>query len=143
VNIDDNTNAFVTADNVFISDIGIRHWWGKYNSQSKQMMRMIGTVQYSAPPEALENGNLTTAADIWAIGCIGYELYTGSRLFENEAMIEHYSENNHLFDHTLHYSLQRRPRIREILIGCLGITEASRWKVWKLQEKLGPFGDPV
>jgi serine/threonine protein kinase len=143
VNIDDNANAFVAADQVFISDFGIRHWWGKYNRQTKQMMRMIGTVQYSAPPEALENGDLTTAADIWAIGCIGWELFTGSRLFENEAMIELYGNHTLPIDPIVQYKLQQRRRIHEILFACLDVKEANRWKIWKLQEKLGPFGAPV
>jgi serine/threonine protein kinase len=107
------------------------------------MMRMIGTVQYSAPPEALENGNLTTAADIWAIGCIGWELFTGSRLFENEPMIQRYKKGVLHIDPIILSSLEEYPRMHEILSGCLDSRVANRWDIWTLQAKLGPFGAPV
>lgn len=105
---------------------------------------MIGTVQYSAPPEALENGRLTPAVDIWAIGCIGWELFTGSRLFENEAMIEGYKKNGvPNVDPNLLSSLQRNSKVGEIISKCLEVNAADRWDIWTLQAKLGPFGAPV
>lgn len=104
---------------------------------------MIGTVHYSTPPEALEDGILTPAADIWAIGCIGWELFTGSRLFENEGMIESYKNGVPNIDPSLLSRLRRNPNMCEIISKCLEVNVANRWDIWTLQANLGPFGAPV
>jgi len=42
---------------------------------------IVGTFQYM-PPEQLEGGESDTRSDIWALGCVLYEMATGKRAFE-------------------------------------------------------------
>ena len=44
---------------------------------------MVGTMPYMAP-EQLQGGQVDSQADIWALGCILYEMATGARPFEGK-----------------------------------------------------------
>jgi len=58
----------------------------------------IQTLYYMAPEIILGNTNFTESVDLWSIGCIIYELFTGKYLFDiynyNNTYGEHYSEYN-------------------------------------------------
>ena len=45
---------------------------------------LLGTFQYMAP-EQLEGQEADTRADLWALGCVLYEMATGSRAFEGKS----------------------------------------------------------
>jgi serine/threonine protein kinase len=45
---------------------------------------IIGTFQYMAP-EQLEGHEADTRADVWALGCVLYEMATGKRAFEGKS----------------------------------------------------------
>jgi serine/threonine protein kinase len=132
--VDDHENGFIPSNNVFISDFGIRSWFTKYNRITNQMMRVVGTVQYVAP-EVLQNGKPALPADIWALGCIGYELFTGKRFFESEAMIENYIRTEYIDPIEL-ARIRERPWMCGVLSGCLQINPDDRSTVWKLHEIL-------
>jgi eukaryotic-like serine/threonine-protein kinase len=140
VKIDDNANGLIGFNNVSLSDFGIRHWLSKYNRKTESMMRVLGTVQYIAP-EVFQDGvdALTPASDIWAIGCIGYELFTGNSLFDSEEMVERYVNNTATYlDPFQRSKLQEVPKMKEILSGCLHPIPLYRWTIWRLIEQLGP-----
>jgi transcriptional regulator with GAF, ATPase, and Fis domain/aminoglycoside phosphotransferase (APT) family kinase protein len=44
---------------------------------------IIGTIQYMAP-EQLEGQDVDARADLWALGCVLYEMATGKRAFQGE-----------------------------------------------------------
>src|SRR5207344_1468927 len=45
---------------------------------------IVGTFQYMAP-EQLEGKEADARSDIWALGCVLYEMATGSRAFAGES----------------------------------------------------------
>jgi serine/threonine protein kinase len=45
---------------------------------------IVGTFQYMAP-EQLEGKEADTRSDLWALGCVLYEMATGQRAFESES----------------------------------------------------------
>ena len=100
-------------------------------------MKIPGTLPYVAPELFKEGADkLSTASDIWAIGCIGYELFTGTRLFESEASVENFVRNSFVDPQHL-AALQAFPKILEVLHNCLQPDPRRRWSVWRLLEKLG------
>ncbi|HWA15336.1 MAG TPA: protein kinase [Gemmatimonadales bacterium] len=50
--------------------------------------RTTGTPAYIAPEVVLGNGPITSAADIYALGCVGYWLLTGRLVFEGSTAIQ-------------------------------------------------------
>jgi len=100
-------------------------------------MKIPGTLPYVAP-EVLHHGRdkLTTASDIWAIGCIGYELFTGRPLFESEAMIEHYLITGDV-DQTQLALFQPYPAILKVIRNCVVADYKLRWNIWRLLDNLG------
>jgi cytohesin len=57
---------------------------------STQLQR--GTQGYRAPELLCEKPRYTIEVDIWALGCIMYELATGNHLFQNDYAVLWYSE---------------------------------------------------
>ena len=45
---------------------------------------IVGTFQYMAP-EQLEGKEADARADLWALGCVLYEMATGKRAFEGKS----------------------------------------------------------
>lgn len=52
---------------------------------------MPGTYRYLAP-EVRSNGeaSITTMSDVWAVGCIGYEICLGKKLVDNGELLDNY-----------------------------------------------------
>ena len=51
--------------------------------------RIINTRQYRAPEVILECCEWNDSSDIWSLGCIIVELYTGKLLFDTHDSYEH------------------------------------------------------
>lgn len=141
VNTRDDGGIF--SENVFISDLGVRHWRPKYNAVTGQMMRIPGTEPY-IPPEIFANGEtaLDLATDIWAVGCIGFELFTGIHLFEDEFAVERFASRGGEVQQRQHELLEivkeREPKIYSILSGCLNPDPKRRYTIWRLLGEIGP-----
>jgi len=84
---------------------------------------------------------LSPATDIWAVGCIGFELYTGTRLFEDESIIEHFAVTHELparQQEFIHLMKKEEPEIFSIISGCLQPDASMRLNISQLQRKIGP-----
>lgn len=69
--------------------------FGFYCSKNEQFNEQFGTCYYQAP-EIILMGECTEAVDIWALGCMLYELITGTILFESDEDEIIAENNNHL-----------------------------------------------
>jgi serine/threonine protein kinase len=77
-------NFFLTDDGVLkVMDFGIakRTKAGKGLTQAGTM---AGTPHYVAPEQTSDFGGVTHLADIYALGCIGYKMFTGKVPFDGE-----------------------------------------------------------
>lgn len=89
---------------------------------------------------------LTPAADIWAVGCIGFELYSGIRLFEARNAIDRFAATGELPETQQRIILSLREdqrRIFRILSGCLNPEPNNRFDVYRLLSEIGPAASPV
>jgi serine/threonine-protein kinase len=77
-------NFFLTEDGVLkVMDFGI----AKRSSAGKGLTRagtMAGTPHYVAPEQTSDFGGVTHLADLYALGCIGYKMFTGQVPFDAE-----------------------------------------------------------
>jgi len=134
--VDVDADGRIRVENVHVTDFGVTHWWPRFNPRTGQATRIPGTQYYNAP-EVLEAGyaGLSTASDIWAIGCMGYKLFTGVRLFDTVEMIEAYARTNRVDAARLRL-VQQDADVTRILSGCLTINPRERWSVWNLLDQL-------
>ena len=77
--------------NVTLSD------FGAYCKEDEQYETEFGTRYYRAP-EIILMGETSYAVDIWACGCVFYELLTGRLLFDPEKDSKHSRDEYHLYD---------------------------------------------
>jgi serine/threonine protein kinase len=85
-------------------------------------------------PEVYKYGKdrLSPASDIWAIGCIFYELISGRQLFKTEDMLEHYINTGNIDKKRLGSIRELDSRIISILEGCLKVDPYARISIWAL-----------
>jgi serine/threonine protein kinase len=85
--IDDD---YISNSNVVLSDFGA--WCGEEESYETE----FGTRYYRAP-EIILNGECRYPVDIWAAGCVFYELLTGRILFDPEKDSKRTRDDYHLY----------------------------------------------
>jgi serine/threonine protein kinase len=77
-------NFFLTDEAVLkVMDFGI----AKRANASKGLTRagsMAGTPHYIAPEQTSDFGGVTHLADLYALGCIGYKIFTGTVPFDGD-----------------------------------------------------------
>ena len=103
---------------------------------------ILGTLAYMSP-EVYQHGRdrLSPASDIWAIGCICYELFCKRQLFETEEMLENYINSGNVDEShntNLNFIAQNEPLIFYILQGCLVVDSNARINAWTLLGRIGP-----
>ena len=80
-------NFFITDDGVLkVMDFGI----AKCHSACRGLTRagmMAGTPQYMAPEQVSNFGGVTHLADLYALGCIAYQMFTGAVPFDADEIM--------------------------------------------------------
>ena len=88
---------------------------------------MLGTAAYMSPEQA-RGRSVDKRADIWAFGCVFYEILTGRRAFQAETMTEVFASvlareaDFSLLPHRLH------PKIVDLVRRCLEKDIRKRWQ---------------
>jgi serine/threonine protein kinase len=83
-------SKYIENCNVTVSD------FGTFCGEEEQFEGSFGTRYYRAP-EVILKGECSYGVDIWALGCIFYELLTGRLLFDPEKDSKHSRDEYHLY----------------------------------------------
>ena len=86
------SNVMVDADGrVKLLDFGLAKPFGPWERSKSQSLTaqhsLVGTCAYMSP-EQLRGDKVDGASDIWAFGCVAFELLTGRRLFSGATPVE-------------------------------------------------------
>lgn len=65
-----------------VADFGISKTFSSDNTHS-QLSGIIGTYEYMSPEQLITHGNISPQSDIWAIGVLMYQLFTGVPPFDS------------------------------------------------------------
>jgi serine/threonine protein kinase len=117
------TESNFTHQGIHISDFGVPFCSSfPVNKVSKEVP---GTYRYLAPEVRL-NGetSITTMSDIWAVGCIGYELCLGKKLANHGELLENHINRGNINRGTLDSLISSIPErfgehVRTIIQECL------------------------
>jgi len=75
------------SDNLFITDFGLAKSLESDVTAMTRTGQLLGTPRYMAP-EQVEAGDIDHRADIYALGLIIYEMFTGATPFRGESMMQ-------------------------------------------------------
>jgi tetratricopeptide (TPR) repeat protein/tRNA A-37 threonylcarbamoyl transferase component Bud32 len=111
-------NILVVNDHVKVLDFGLSH-------AAEQKGQTGGTLSYMAP-EVLSGEQPTPASDLYAVGIVAYELFSGTLLYENTSV-------NELVDNILYttppvQALDINPAVQQIIYQLMAKTPANRYK---------------
>lgn len=126
-------------EKIFISDFGI-----PYCSRLSIRERSIdvpGTLPYLAPELRQSGMGSTRETDIWAVGCIGYELCIGRKLAESSQPLEDYMASAKRDANAINVLLNTIPSrfskpVREVITACLEINPRQRCQASDLRQYL-------
>jgi len=104
---------------------------------------MAGTPGYLAP-EQIEGGALTVATDIYALGIVLYELFTGERAFPGDSAVEIMSRQRSGTRPTVASgSKLLEPAVESVLMRCMEFDPAARPQTATAVAAALPGGDPL
>ena len=109
-----------------------------------------GTSSYRSP-ELIENEKYTNKVDIWAIGCILYELIFKTKAFSEDWAVLRYSESCRStgtllvlpFENDTIPDEARKTFLSNIILDMLDIDDTRRPGAWNLYEKFITWGAPT
>jgi predicted Ser/Thr protein kinase len=77
-------NVLLEGDQAFLSDFGLARTTA--GGDETQVGGLVGTVDYLAP-ELVDGGTATPASDVYALGCVFFQMLTGSVPFPVDGLI--------------------------------------------------------
>ena len=109
-----------------------------------------GTPSYRSP-ELIEDFKYTNKVDIWAIGCILYELIFKKKAFSGDGAVLRYFDNFRAtgtllvlpFDNDTIPDEARKTFLANIILEMLDIDDTRRPGAWNLYEKFITWGAPI
>jgi Protein kinase domain len=78
-------NVLLEGEGAFLSDFGLARTSSAGDSAT-QVGGLVGTVDYLAP-ELVDGGAATVASDVYALGCVLFEMLTGSVPFRADGLV--------------------------------------------------------
>ncbi len=100
-----------TEGNVMVSDFGIAHLFG--GAEAAENAPVMGTPSYMSPEQKLGTAGVTMASDIYSLGVVMYELFTGKKPVVG------------VLPSTIDPQIPRR--LDEIIVNCLRTDPADRF----------------
>jgi hypothetical protein len=96
---------------------------------------LIGTPRYMSPEQVRGEAGVGFAADLWAFGCILFELLTGRPLFESDNIM---TLGHEILTREVRLDRPEVPReVRDFLARCLDRSPARRWA--NAEQALGAY----
>lgn len=106
--------------------------------ESNDRHRTVGTIDY-CPPEILQKCTPTPKNDIWMIGCLLFEIYTGKLPFVRDNMSNEEKEKM-IIDHKFCHENNEVPMaVREALHELLRYKPNDRPNIWETYELFSKF----
>jgi serine/threonine-protein kinase len=82
-------NVLLAADRALVADFGLARAIGAANYQKlTDTGVLVGTVYYMSPEQVREDRDLDQRTDVYALGCILYEMVTGEPPYSGRALTE-------------------------------------------------------
>jgi serine/threonine protein kinase len=104
-----------------------------------------GTYSYWPPEiQIMAQSHATTQSDMWALGCIGYEMCMGQKLsqYNNRLAIDNYSRGGYL-DMSVVDPVRFTPEIKTIIQQCLHRNPMQRCTAIQLREYIQQLLQPA
>ncbi|KAH8828527.1 kinase-like protein [Flagelloscypha sp. PMI_526] len=123
-------NILITDDyHIQICDFGTAKILGSYDERTRTMN--VGTAQYVSP-EYLDTGQTSRSSDLWALGCVIYQMITGKFAFHG---LSDYLIFQKIKKHDYSYPDGMDPTARDLIDKLLMLDPAARLGA-------GPIGSP-
>lgn len=142
--IDRTPEGRFVSQNVYVSDWGLPYC--SHFPVKGKPADVPGTYAYIAP-EIFRDGEtaITTKSDMWAVGCIGYELCIGQKLADNRQDLQNYVEHGESSPVHLDHLMVNIPRrfnnnVHEIIRACLYWDPQQRCSAVNLRNHIQNLG---
>lgn len=129
-------NILVNKDNTLhITDFGVSQ---SFKDSNDETTLKFGTVAYHPPEVYSDKPFSAKSTDIWAAGCILYQMYTGKLPYRGKDKL---SWVKAIKEQEIKYPSEIEPNIKQILQGCLDRNYKTRLTVKQLLQNKWLFPD--
>ena len=139
-------NVMLSGRHALVTDFGVAKAVSEATGRNKLTTAgvALGTPAYMAPEQAVADPHLDHRVDIYAVGCLGYELLTGRppfvRTTAQEVLAAHVTQAP---DPVEHHRQAVPPALSAVLMKCLAKRPADRWQTAEeLLAQLEPLATP-